>query len=640
MPSPGKVFQSRYRVERLLGQGGFAQVFLATDIELGREVAIKVLVPQNDGNDDRNAVRFMREAKLVARLNHPHVVMMFDYGTTEGGLLFAVFELVGGQDLSKLMTAPMPEDIVVTIIAQVLDALAAAHTAGLLHRDVKPDNVRVFPYMDEPHRVKLLDFGIARPTKDDAGLTASGMVVGTPRFMAPEVLYEEPLGPHSDIYSTGLVAYEMLTGTRSDHLQRLIHKQPVLLPPRTRVSPAVRMVVNRMLEREVPPRYSSASAARTDLLNAAREARTSRRAAAPPAEARSTPAQPPADTTAPTRPGQTPLLVGGLLALVLTLMGVGMLVGLQQDPKKAPPAAPQPDVPAPAQIKVEPLHSAPIEAIADHDAGTPLGAGCGKTSEFRGTRILSQADGLDVIEWLVHVPDDYDENRPHPLVVMLHDDSGTSAQNMVTSTKFAATADKHDFLIAAPNDDDIAYPWTEKSDLVLVTEVVSLTRDMFCVDPRRIFLLGEGGGGWGADALSCQDWVAGIATTSFLLEKPAFSCEPERPVPSLSILPMDSGFLPPDGGPDCVNNSKLSFDEFEALWGERNHCDGPRTTFAKDGPDLCQNLGCETPYVACRVHGGRRWPGTPRRAVDILGCDGPPNTFSYNETIWKFFSSL
>ena len=268
LPSIGDVFETRYKIDRILGRGGFGCVYEATDSGLNRTVAIKVLVPKGADYDERHAQRFIREAKSVARLDCPNIPKMYDYGRTDAGLLYAVYELVPGRDLTDIMDeGPMPESLVVKILVQVLEALAVAHDNGVLHRDIKPDNVRVFEYMNDPYCVKLIDFGIAQ-VEGDASLTRTGMAVGTPRFMAPEQFYGEPLGPHTDLFQLGLVAYEMLVGEPSNHMQLLMHRSAIELPDSVIVTPQVRGVVNGLLVSESSARFASARAVQRQLARA------------------------------------------------------------------------------------------------------------------------------------------------------------------------------------------------------------------------------------------------------------------------------------------------------------------------------------------------------------------------------------
>ncbi len=272
LPSQGESFQRKYKIHEVLGKGGFAAVYRATDVEIGRDVAIKVLAPSDDGYSKGIESRFMREARVIASLQDPHTITMFEFGRAESGLLFMVFEYVRGTDLSLLIRRnPLSESATIHVLKQVLQSLREAHAANVLHRDLKPANILIYEYMDDEFRAKLLDFGIAKPTagsEDGLNITSDGAMIGTPRYMAPEQIYAATLTPASDIYSLGLVAYEMLVGqpaisgrTTKEMMVQQLSDTPVQLPPDLLVSPALRNVINRMTARDPANRFASADQA-------------------------------------------------------------------------------------------------------------------------------------------------------------------------------------------------------------------------------------------------------------------------------------------------------------------------------------------------------------------------------------------
>ena len=206
MVTPEKL-GGRYLIDRQVGIGGMGTVFSATDERLGRRVAVKLL-KEELASEPRFLERFRREARAAAALSHPNVAGVFDYGE-EGGRPFIVMELIHGRDLSRVMRddGPLGVDRTQKIAGQIALALGHAHSAGLIHRDVKPHNVIV---MDDDH-VKVTDFGIARATGEST-LTATGTILGTAQYISPEQAAGEALGPPSDVYSLGIVLFEMLTG--------------------------------------------------------------------------------------------------------------------------------------------------------------------------------------------------------------------------------------------------------------------------------------------------------------------------------------------------------------------------------------------------------------------------------------------
>ena len=197
----------RYRLETLLGRGGMADVWRATDTKLARTVAVKV-IHATYAQDPQFAERFLREARVVASLEHPNILPVYDFGD-EGGIPFLVMpHLAGGTLRDRLHGSPSPLAVAAAWIRQLADALDAAHAAGILHRDVKPANV----LLGRDDRLFLADFGIAKMVETMSGLTATGVVVGTPVYMAPEQAQGQPASPATDRYSLGVVAYEILAG--------------------------------------------------------------------------------------------------------------------------------------------------------------------------------------------------------------------------------------------------------------------------------------------------------------------------------------------------------------------------------------------------------------------------------------------
>lgn len=208
-----RILLGRYALGAVIGAGGSAQVVEAHDVLLDRRVAVKLL----DGsaaasNDPAGRDRFLREARSSARLSHDRVVAVYDAGEVDGDL-FIVMELVEGKSLAEVIAtdAPLPESVVVRIGGQLLEGLDVAHAAGVVHRDVKPANVLI----DRSGNVKLADFGIAKRFGDvEASLTAVGTVVGTPQYLAPEQAAGHLATAQTDVYASGVVLYEMLTGVR------------------------------------------------------------------------------------------------------------------------------------------------------------------------------------------------------------------------------------------------------------------------------------------------------------------------------------------------------------------------------------------------------------------------------------------
>jgi hypothetical protein len=230
-PSDGSVMQSvyavprvidnKYRLEQLLGRGGMGAVYRARDVRLDRLVAVKVVRAELLGDADARQ-RFRREAQIVAGLQHPAIVSIFDYGTLADGGAYLVMELVRGEDLRRVLQREgrLEPPRALRILNAVCDGMEAAHREGVLHRDLKPENILL------PGRgieAKVLDFGVAKVIREEAGeqetmpadgslVTATGMIIGTPAYMAPEQLRGLTPDARCDIFSLGVIAFEMLTG--------------------------------------------------------------------------------------------------------------------------------------------------------------------------------------------------------------------------------------------------------------------------------------------------------------------------------------------------------------------------------------------------------------------------------------------
>jgi eukaryotic-like serine/threonine-protein kinase len=251
---------SRYAVEKTLGKGGMATVELAEDTELRRKVAVKRLFASLAG-DDVFQERFFREARMAAALSHPNLVAVYDVGE-EAGLPYIVMEYVDGETLSELTarSGPMQPDEAVELLLQVCAGLEHAHATGLVHRDIKPQNLLV----RRDGVVKIADFGIAR-TLQATQLTQVGTVLGTAAYLAPEQAAGERVTAAADIYSLGAVAYELLTGRTPyavESLADLAQKHRQAPPPMRDVPPELERAVLRALAFKPSKRPSAAAFAR------------------------------------------------------------------------------------------------------------------------------------------------------------------------------------------------------------------------------------------------------------------------------------------------------------------------------------------------------------------------------------------
>lgn len=260
----------RYELGEELGSGGMGRVVAGHDRVLGRDVAVKLLSPQAERTARE---RFVREARSAARIHHPNAVAVYDTGEDDGQP-YLVMELVRGRTLADVLEedGPLEVEEAIGITVGVLDALSAAHRAGMVHRDVKPGNV----LLPEDGGVKLSDFGIAKALDDAAAeLTATGSLMGTPTYLAPELVGGSAPSPASDVYSVGCLLYAQLTGrppfARGEPIViAYAHRNepvPPILDARPDLPPELVTVVERALEKEPAERYDGAAAMRTALLD-------------------------------------------------------------------------------------------------------------------------------------------------------------------------------------------------------------------------------------------------------------------------------------------------------------------------------------------------------------------------------------
>src|SRR3989442_6384043 len=267
-----RVFDKRYVIKRKLGSGGMADVYLAEDQELGRRVALKLL-DERHASDEQFVERFRREAQSAGRLNHPNIVSIFDRGLAEGTYYIAM-EYLDGRTLKELLVrnGPTPIPIAIDYARQILSALAFAHRNGIVHRDIKPHNIVV----GGDGRLKVTDFGIARSGASQ--MTEVGSIVGTAQYLSPEQARGAPVDPRSDLYSLGIVLYEMLTGKvpfTGDAPVEIAMKHLSAIPePPSKIRPGVPhdldAVVMRALAKDPEQRYGSAEEMDADLARVSR----------------------------------------------------------------------------------------------------------------------------------------------------------------------------------------------------------------------------------------------------------------------------------------------------------------------------------------------------------------------------------
>jgi serine/threonine-protein kinase len=380
-PKPAIVTLGKYQIRGTLGRGAMGTVYDGWDPVIGRRVAIKTvrMLDHDDAEAQEALARFKNEAQAAGRLSHPNIVAVYDYGESDE-TAYIVMEFIDGQTLKDRLDTrePIPLAETVRIMQLVLAALQFSHAKGVIHRDIKPGNVM----LTTDGQVKLADFGIARI--ESSVMTQVGTMIGTPAYMSPEQLLAEPVDARTDIYSSGVLLYQLLTGERpfEGGLPAIMHKALNTTPKRpSEVSltapPALDAVVARAMARRPEDRYPNAASFALALRDAFAEPQTGLASlglglddeatmvvtpsARPPA---TQPPSPSPKTPAP-RPSRTanPALLGGAAAILLALIGGGAWFALRPSAPQPPPTtvAPEPN-PAVNPPPVEPSKPPQAEA--------------------------------------------------------------------------------------------------------------------------------------------------------------------------------------------------------------------------------------------------------------------------------------
>lgn len=278
-PLLGELLAGKYRVEERLSVGGMGAVYRGTHILMGKTVAIKVLRPSLAA-DEKIVARFSREARAASKISHPHALSVTDFGEDEGGVVFLIMEFLNGPTLKELIRkeGPLPLVRAVEIMRQVGSALDAAHAEGVVHRDLKSDNIMLINASGADY-AKVCDFGIAKIQEpmgeDDASLTSPDLIIGTPQYMSPEQCSQsDQIDSRSDIYSLGIILFEMLVGhvpffgesPTAIMLKHLQAEPPSVLNERTDLPASIGTVVSKALAKQKEDRYQTAGAMVEDLV--------------------------------------------------------------------------------------------------------------------------------------------------------------------------------------------------------------------------------------------------------------------------------------------------------------------------------------------------------------------------------------
>jgi tRNA A-37 threonylcarbamoyl transferase component Bud32 len=300
-PYIGVVLADRFVVESKVGEGGFGAVYKGKQIGTGRQVALKLLHPEMT-QDDNLVARFRREGLVMCNLRDAHTVTTYDFAQTAEGTLFIAMELLEGKSLHDIFYSQAPLDWrrMFKIVTQMCSSLGEAHSQGIVHRDLKPENIYLESRSGDPEFVKILDFGIAKVMRGDGSqapqLTATGQTLGTLEYMSPEQLMGKELDGRSDVYTVGVLCYEMITGRLPfpdakgpaaliTAQLREVPPPPSSVNPAGQIPPAVDQIILKMLAKDKAQRYGNVEELRVAAADALQNAQWTAMAAAPAAQA-------------------------------------------------------------------------------------------------------------------------------------------------------------------------------------------------------------------------------------------------------------------------------------------------------------------------------------------------------------------
>lgn len=688
----GVIVKGRYRLETLLGEGGYGTVWRATQLNVNRQVAIKFL--KAFAADEAAVRRFEREARALGRVQHPNCVTMLDYGRSEQGA-YLVTEFLDGERLDHWAEGDHDFASVMTVARQVLAALEHAHGQRIVHRDLKPANIVVSRNTADELVVKVLDFGIASVVGAKRGdITKTGEVFGTPGYMAPEqLLGENNVGPAADLYSFGVLLYQLIEGRKvftagsgiEVALKHLTHDPPPMEKP---VPDGLRDLVMRLLAKQAGDRFQSAEEVARAISRIGSAEHPLQVGSLPRLPAIATP-----PVTPPTRgvmpvhhqepSGESPMGYGPT-GYGPTSYGVGSTSGVHVRPEPLPnldtpklalialglltvvgsvgfvlyTTMTQSDTESPSAVSsasranskllrgnrtVERRKKtsnptvqleAPEAVVPPPVEIPPVSAGCGGRTYRQGFQQLSIMVGdLDRALVNAYIPADYDPDHPHQTMIAIHD-TGQSARELFRELRLAQVADRDKVVIIFPETTSLVHPWKEPAEYLLGHHDLMAARKELCLDNRDVLLLGHGSGGHAAQKLACEiEHVGAMAQSAYRKLEDDKSCD-HGDLPYVFLAPTEDGRDPIEGGGGCLGGHEvLTLEGHIDVYREMYGCEEPKQRIARHGDSVCYTWACETPFEACEIAGGRP---LPRQGPRLADCEGKAADFPYRDTMWNF----
>ena len=665
----GTVVAQKYRLVSRIGQGAFGAVWRANHVGVGREVAIKFL----HSTDVDQKLRFDREAKALARLNHPNCVTLYDFGHLDDGRSFLVTELIDGRTLDAWLGTGRSLPEVRMVVDQLVAVLAAAHEQKIVHRDLKPANVMVSQVYGEP-RVKVLDFGIARIVGDETGrLTKTGEVYGTFGYMSPEQLQgARNAGPAADLYALGVIMYELIEGRppfdgRSAFDIARGHMSEQVPTIERAVPDDLKAIVTRLMQKDPADRFPSARELGAALARVRPDDSPvlrveSEKLHSPTAATRVFESQERAVPQAPAsailgrqgaRQGGISVRTLAILCVLAAVIAGGTLAAWfgfdspSEQPAQAPVAQAGTSLtkaganaPKPTQTPKEPAAAKPPAAEPESES-VPAPACAMLPDMDPGYHRFRNDKGLRR-EWLVYLPETYDRTDPHPSVIIYHEGLHPPMEDLKVMG-FDRWADEDGWVLLAPKESGT---WGKIGGHDSVYQDLEQLNTLLCLDPSTRFGVGYGEGGFPAERSFCNvKGLRALATFAHRLEPWEVSsvCTSDPLVPYLFISPTRDPFAPVENkrgsAMDDVSSivgTKLSLLRHRTIYHEAYGCDDSLTTTYSRGKNSCYTWGCKAPFLVCDLDGQRPWPGTRT----IAGFDAGAANFPVSKTIWEFFRDV